>query len=38
MFVAMPLTAMLIITLGSFPETRPWAIALSRTGEIEERP
>ena len=36
MFVAMPLTAILIITLGAFPATRPWAIALSRTGKVEE--
>lgn len=36
MFVAMPLTAILIIAFSYFPSTRPFAIALSRTGEIEE--
>lgn len=36
MFVAMPLTAILIITFSHFPATRPLAIALSRTGELEE--
>jgi len=36
MFVAMPLTAILIIAFSYFPATRPFAIALSRTGEIEE--
>lgn len=36
MFVAMPLTAILIITFSYFPATRPFAIALSRTGEMEE--
>lgn len=35
MFVAMPLTAMLIILFGTFEATRPIAILLSRTGEIE---
>lgn len=35
MFVAMPLTAMLIIVFGNFEATRPIAILLSRTGEIE---
>ena len=34
MFVAMPLTAMLIITFSHFPATRPFAILLSRTGEV----
>ena len=38
MFVAMPLTAILIITLANFPSTRPYAIALSRTGDLEEAP
>ena len=36
MFVAMPLTAILIITFSHFPATRPVAIALSRTGEVDE--
>jgi predicted PurR-regulated permease PerM len=35
MFVAMPLTAMLIITFASFEATRPIAVLLSRTGEVE---
>jgi AI-2 transport protein TqsA len=37
MFVAMPLTAILIVTFSYFPATRPFAIALSRTGTIERR-
>lgn len=36
MFVAMPLTAILIIACSCFPGTRPVAIALSRTGAFEE--
>ena len=36
MFVAMPLTAILIITFSYFPATRPFAIALSRTGALDE--
>jgi predicted PurR-regulated permease PerM len=36
MFVAMPLTAILIIAFSYFPATRPFAVALSRTGEIED--
>ena len=35
MFVAMPLTAMLIITFSNFPATRPIAVILSRTGELD---
>jgi predicted PurR-regulated permease PerM len=35
MFVAMPLTAMLVIVFQSFEATRPIAILLSRTGEVE---
>ena len=35
MFVAMPLTAMLIIAFGNFEATRPIAVLLSRTGEID---
>ena len=38
MFVAMPLTAMLIITFSHFPATRPIAILLSRTGELDDAP
>jgi AI-2 transport protein TqsA len=34
MFVAMPLTASLIITLSHFEPTRPVAILLSRAGEV----
>jgi predicted PurR-regulated permease PerM len=37
MFVAMPLTAMLIIVFGNFEATRPIAILLSRTGGFEPR-
>ena len=36
MFVAMPLTAILIITFSHFRTTRPLAIALSRTGTFDE--
>jgi AI-2 transport protein TqsA len=35
MFVAMPLTAILIIVCGHFETTRPIAVLLSRTGEVE---
>ena len=35
MFVAMPLTAMLIITFGNFEATRPIAVILSRTGDVD---
>jgi predicted PurR-regulated permease PerM len=35
MFVAMPLTAMLVIVFQSFESTRPLAILLSRTGNVE---
>ncbi len=38
MFVAMPLTAMLVIVFQNFEATRPLAILLSRTGKIEARP
>jgi predicted PurR-regulated permease PerM len=34
MFVAMPLTAILIIAFGHFEATRPVAVLLSRTGEL----
>ena len=34
MFVAMPLTAILIIAFGHFEPTRPFAILLSRAGEL----
>ena len=37
MFVAMPLTAMLVIVMQIFEATRPIAILLSRTGELERR-
>ena len=37
MFVAMPLTAMLVIVMQNFEATRPIAILLSRTGELERR-
>jgi AI-2 transport protein TqsA len=35
MFVAMPLTAMLVIVFAHFGATRPIAVLLSRTGEID---
>jgi predicted PurR-regulated permease PerM len=35
MFVAMPLTAMLVIVFQSFEATRPIAVLLSRTGQVE---
>jgi predicted PurR-regulated permease PerM len=38
MFVAMPLTAMLVIVFQSFEATRPLAILLSRTGELRPGP
>jgi AI-2 transport protein TqsA len=37
MFVAMPLTAILIIAFGHFDPTRPVAVLLSRTGELGGR-
>ncbi len=38
MFVAMPLTAMIIIAFSHFRATRPLAILLSRTGELDTTP
>jgi predicted PurR-regulated permease PerM len=35
MFVALPATAILIITLANFEATRPFAVLLSRTGDVE---
>lgn len=35
MFVALPLTAMILLTLAQFEATRPVAILLSRTGAVE---
>ena len=35
MFVAMPLTAVLIIALGHFAPTRPLAILLSKAGDLD---
>lgn len=35
MFVALPLTAMILLTLAQFEATRPVAVLLSRTGEVE---
>jgi predicted PurR-regulated permease PerM len=34
MFLAVPLTAMIVLTLGRFDATRPIAILMSKTGEI----
>jgi len=36
MFLSVPILAMVVITLGQFPKTRPIAILLSKTGHIEE--
>jgi AI-2 transport protein TqsA len=36
MFVAMPTMAIVIITLANFEATRPFAVVLSRTGDVEE--
>jgi AI-2 transport protein TqsA len=38
MFLAIPLLAMMVITLSQFPSTRPLAVLLSKTGVIEEEP
>ena len=35
MFLAVPMTAALIMTLAAFPTTRPLAVLLSRTGDID---
>ncbi len=35
MFLAIPLLAVAAITLGQFPETRPLAVLLSKTGRID---
>lgn len=35
MFLSIPILAMVVITLGQFPKTRPIAILLSKTGNIE---
>lgn len=35
MFVALPLTAMILLTLAQFEATRPVAVLLSRTGAVE---
>lgn len=35
MFLAIPLLAILAITLGQFPQTRPLAVLLSKTGKID---
>ena len=36
MFLAIPILAMIVITLSQFPSTRPMAVLLSKTGVIEE--
>jgi AI-2 transport protein TqsA len=36
MFLAIPILAMMVITLSQFPRTRPLAVLLSKTGVIEE--
>lgn len=35
MFLSIPILAMIVITLGQFPKTRPIAILLSKTGHVE---
>jgi predicted PurR-regulated permease PerM len=36
MFLAIPLLAMIVITLSQFPSTRPLAVLFSKTGVIEQ--
>ncbi len=36
MFLAVPITAAMIVVFGTFPPTRYIAVLLSRTGEIEQ--
>lgn len=36
MFLSIPLLAMMMITLAQFPRTRPIAILISKTGELEK--
>jgi AI-2 transport protein TqsA len=36
MFLSIPILAMVVITLGQFPKTRPIAILLSKTGELDK--
>ncbi len=36
MFLAIPILAMIVITLSQFPKTRPLAVLLSKTGVIED--
>lgn len=36
MFLSVPLTVILLIVLSNFPETRPYAIALSQDGRIRD--
>lgn len=35
MFLSIPILAMVVITLGQFPKTRPIAILLSKTGHVD---
>lgn len=35
MFLSIPILAMVVITLGQFPKTRPIAILLSKTGNVD---
>ncbi|MFN7114885.1 MAG: AI-2E family transporter [Alphaproteobacteria bacterium] len=37
MFLSIPILAMVVITLGQFPKTRPIAILLSKTGELDRQ-
>jgi predicted PurR-regulated permease PerM len=36
MFLAIPILAMMVITLSQFPATRPFAVLLSKTGVVEQ--
>jgi predicted PurR-regulated permease PerM len=37
MFLAIPILAIIVITLSQFDTTRPLAVLLSKTGELEKR-
>lgn len=36
MFLAVPILAILVISLSQFPRTRPWAILMSKTGDLAD--
>lgn len=37
MFLSIPILAMVVITLGQFPKTRPIAVLLSKTGDLDRQ-